>query len=218
MMKDHKEYINKLRYDFSIGTLDESVVDVNAIVQFEKWFEDAVNAKVPDANAMVLSTATSDGKPSARVLLLRNFNESGFVFYSNYHSKKSMDMEQNPFAAITFFWQSLQRQVRIEGIVEKQSAAESDIYFNSRPRGSKMGAWVSPQSNVIPGRSYIDDKLAEFEKKFPDDNIPRPAYWGGFLLKPTSIEFWQGRPSRLHDRLLYVLQSDNTWKIQRLAP
>jgi pyridoxamine 5'-phosphate oxidase len=217
-MEDHKEYINKLRYDFSVGELDESSVDKSPIIQFERWFRDAVHQKVPDANAMVLSTASKEGRPSARVLYLRNFDENGFIFYTNYRSRKGSELEENPYAAMTFFWQPLEKQVRIEGRIEKQNEAESDVYFKLRPKGSKLGAWVSPQSIVIPGRNFLDEKLNEVNNKFPKDYVPRPPFWGGYVLKPTSIEFWQGRPSRLHDRLLYTLQGKDSWKIERLAP
>jgi pyridoxamine 5'-phosphate oxidase len=217
-MEDHREYLNKLRYDFSTGTLEEASAEKNAIVQFEKWFKEAVDQKVPDANAMMLSTASSDGKPSARMLLLRNFDEKGFVFYTNYNSGKGKEMEENPFVAMTFFWQQLERQVRIEGTVRKQTDNDSEPYFNSRPRESKLGAWASPQSNVIPDRNFLDKKLIEVQDKFSNENIPKPPFWGGYILKPSTIEFWQGRPSRLHDRLLYTSLDDGSWKIERLAP
>jgi pyridoxamine 5'-phosphate oxidase len=215
-MEDLKDYINKLRYDFSKGVLDEKEVDPSPFVQFEKWFMQAVEAKVIEPNAMMLATCGSDGKPSARVLLLRNFNEGGFVFYTNYHSRKGVQSQENGFAAMSFFWPELERQVRIEGSLVKQSPEESDAYFASRPRQSKIGAWVSPQSHVISSRKQLDDKFEQMEKEF-DEEVPRPPHWGGFVLQPESIEFWQGRSGRLHDRILYT-KEEKGWKIERLAP
>ncbi len=217
-MDDHKDYINKLRTEFLAGQLDESSADKNAIAQFEKWFKDVVDQKIPDGNAAVLSTVSAEGRPSARILLLRGFDDNGFVFYTNYDSRKGKEMEKNPYVALTFFWQSLERQIRIEGRVEKQTEADSDDYFNRRPKGSRLGAWASPQSNVIPDRSFLDNKLNEVENKFPGENVPRPEFWGGYILKPITIEFWQGRASRLHDRLLYTQIGNGSWKIERLAP
>lgn len=217
-MEDLRDYINKLRHDFSHASLSEGDVSKSAIKQFEVWFKEAVHAKVPEANAMVLSTVGKNGMPSARVLLLRNFDEKGFVFYTNYNSQKADEMSANSNACITFFWAELERQVRIEGVVEQQSSSESDKYFESRPRGSKLGAWVSPQSEKIDSRTFIDEKLKEYEKKFPGENVPRPPFWGGYVLKPSKIEFWQGRPSRLHDRIVYEKDKEGEWKIYRLAP
>jgi|ERR1019366_4738266 pyridoxamine 5'-phosphate oxidase len=216
-MKDLRLYINSLRHDFSKQKLNESDVNDNPILQFEKWFKEAVDTHVNEPNAMSVSTATIDGKPSSRILLLRNFNEDGFVFYTNYTSRKGSEIVDNPHCALLFFWPELERQVRIEGTLQKQTAAESDIYFNTRPRGSKLGAWTSEQSKIIPSRDVLEQKYEKLSKKYADDNIPRPSYWGGFLLKPVSIEFWQGRPSRLHDRILYTLEN-NSWVINRLAP
>jgi len=216
-MEDLRLYINTLRHDFSKQKLDEKDVNPNPILQFEKWFKEAVESKVNEPNAMTVCTATKEGKPSARILLLRNFNEKGFVFYTNYNSRKGEEIAQNPKAALLFFWPELERQVRIEGILEKQSAAESDIYFNTRPRGSKLGAWSSAQSKTVANRKLLDESYEVFSQKFPDENVPRPDFWGGYVLIPQSIEFWQGRPSRMHDRILYTLIANN-WKIERLSP
>ncbi len=216
-MEDLRLYINTLRHDFSKQTLNEKDVDASPILQFEKWFKEAVDAHVNEPNAMTVSTATKAGKPSARILLLRNFNESGFVFYTNYTSRKGLEIGQNPYCALLFFWPELERQIRIEGILEKQTAEESDIYFNTRPRGSKLGAWTSEQSKVIESRDILEHEFQKLSENFQGENIPRPANWGGFTLKPVSIEFWQGRPSRLHDRILYTQENSN-WKIERLAP
>jgi pyridoxamine 5'-phosphate oxidase len=216
-MEDLRLYINTLRHDFSKQTLNEKDVDASPIVQFEKWFKEAVDTHVNEPNAMTVSTATKDGKPSARILLLRNFNENGFVFYTNYTSRKGVEIGLNPYCALLFFWPELERQVRIEGILQKQTANESDLYFNTRPRGSKLGAWTSEQSKVIESREVLEKEYQKLSENFPGENIPRPANWGGFILKPLSIEFWQGRPSRLHDRILYTQESNN-WKIERLAP
>ena len=176
-----------------------------------------MNAKVNEPNAMTVCTATKEGKPSARILLIRNFDENGFVFYTNYNSRKGLEIEENPYCSILFFWPELERQVRIEGVLQKQNKEESDIYFQTRPRSSKLGAWSSPQSKVIESRNVLDEAYQKNSEKFPGDNVPRPEFWGGYLLKPNSIEFWQGRPSRLHDRIVYKKQNTG-WDIVRLAP
>ncbi len=216
-MDNLREYINNLRYDFMKMSLEENNCAVDAISQFELWFKQAVDGKANEPNAFVLSTVGNDNRPSARILLLRDFDETGFVFYTNYNSRKSRDIEQNPFASMTFFWPELERQVRVEGKLMKQSAAASDLYFNARPRTSQLGAWASPQSDSLPSRSVLDTALAEMEKRFEGKPVPRPEWWGGFVLQPDKIEFWQGRPSRLHDRLLYT-RAGFEWKISRLAP
>jgi pyridoxamine 5'-phosphate oxidase len=216
-MENLRLYINTLRHDFSKQSLNENDVDKNPILQFEKWFKEAVEAKVNEPNAMTVCTATKDGKPSARILLIRNFDENGFVFYTNYNSRKGLEIEENPYCSILFFWPELERQVRIEGVLQKQNKEESDIYFQTRPRTSKLGAWSSPQSKVIESRNVLDEAYQKNSEKFPGDNVPRPEFWGGYLLKPNSIEFWQGRPSRLHDRIVYKKQNAE-WEIMRLAP
>ncbi|MBL0329138.1 MAG: pyridoxamine 5'-phosphate oxidase [Bacteroidetes bacterium] len=216
-MEDLRLYINTLRHDFAKQTLGKKDVHVNPILQFEKWFKEAVESKVNEPNAMTVATATSDGKPSARILLLRNFDEKGFVFYTNYTSRKGGEILKNPYASLLFFWPELERQVRIEGRLTKQSAEESDAYFQTRPRTSKLGAWTSEQSRVVASRSVLDEEYKKLSEKYPGEVVPRPIYWGGYVLEPTSIEFWQGRPSRLHDRLLYTKEK-SSWKLERLAP
>lgn len=216
-MEDLRAYINNLRHDFAKQTLDKKDVDANPIVQFTKWFKEAVESKVNEPNAMTLATASMDGKPSARIVLLRNFNQNGFVFYTNYTSRKGGEILKNPYASILFFWPELERQVRIEGKLTKQSAEESDNYFNTRPRTSKIGAWTSEQSRVVASRKALDDEYEKMSLKYPEENVPRPIYWGGYILEPISIEFWQGRPNRLHDRLLYSKENSG-WEIERLAP
>jgi len=216
-MEDLRLYINKLRHDFSKSSLTEKEVNPDAILQFEKWFKEAVDAKVNEPNAMTVSTADEKGKPSARILLLRNFGKNGFVFYTNYNSRKGEEISKNPQCALLFFWPELERQIRIEGVLEKQNSSDSDIYFNTRPRGSKLGAWSSPQSKVVSNREELDKAYEMMSNKFPNEEVPRPEFWGGYILKPDTIEFWQGRPSRMHDRILYT-NNGKSWKIERLAP
>lgn len=216
-MENLRDYINQLRHDFMQMHLDETMIDADPVVQFGNWFKQAVDGHAREANAFVLSTVGNDMKPSARILLLRDFNENGFVFYTNYNSRKSQNIAENPNACMTFFWPELERQVRIEGRIVKQSAAESDLYFANRPRSSRLGAWSSPQSEIIADRKALDDILADIEKKFEGKDVPRPDWWGGYVLIPDHIEFWQGRPSRLHDRIAYM-KSGNNWKTVRLAP
>lgn len=212
-----KTTVANLRNNYTLNQLIEKNVSSNPVVQFTEWFKDALNADLVEANAMVLSTI-KDGRPSARVVLLKGFDEAGFVFYTNYNSHKGQQLAENNGACLTFFWDKLERQVRVEGWMEKVSSEESDEYFWSRPRESQIGAWVSSQSEVIPGRETLDEKLAFYQEKFAGENvIPRPPHWGGFRLKVENIEFWQGRPNRLHDRLLYIKEGDN-WKIERLSP
>jgi len=215
-MEDLKSYINSLRHDFTKQTLDKKDVNSSPIVQFEKWFKEAVDAKVHEPNAMGLSTVSTDGKPSSRIILLRNFDEQGFVFYTNYNSRKGGEINENPHAALLFFWPELERQVRIEGVLIKQTAEESNKYFESRPRESKLGAWTSEQSKSIDSRDVLDQAYIENSNKYPGE-VPRPSFWGGYLLKPTYFEFWQGRASRLHDRIVYS-QEQNNWMIERLSP
>ena len=207
-----------IRRDFTLKTLDESDVLSDPMDMFEQWLNEAIIAKALEPNAMNLATATPDGKPSSRMILLKQIKPQGFVFFTNYDSKKAYQITLNKYCALTFVWNELERQVRIEGIVEKTSDAESDSYFEVRPAKSKLGAWASPQSRAIPDRKYLEGLINEYESKFKDKNIVRPQNWGGYIAKPYEIEFWQGRPNRLHDRILYQLQPDFDWKISRLAP
>lgn len=217
-MEDINLYINTLRHDFSNESLDEKNVFSNPFSQFEKWLKEAIEAKLNEPNAMSLSTATLEGKPSSRIVLLRNFDENGFIFYSNYKSRKGLEIATNPYCAILFFWPELGRQIHIEGILSQQTTEESEAYFNSRPYGNRLGAWTSEQSTVIKNRKVLEDEYENLSKKYPEGSvIPRPSHWGGFVLKPARIEFWQGRESRLHDRILYTNENNN-WKIERLAP
>ena len=198
--------------------LDERNADANPIRQFQHWFDDAVGRSLPLAEAMTLCTATADGKPSARMLLLKSVDESGFVFYTNYRSPKAQELDANPFAAMVFYWEPLERQVRVEGKVARISADESDEYFQTRPRESQLGAIASPQSEVIESREVLEQRFRELEDEYRDRTIARPDHWGGYRLVPDRVEFWKGRPGRLHDRLLYQLQADGSWKRSRLAP
>jgi pyridoxamine 5'-phosphate oxidase len=210
--------IADLRKDYSSETLLETSIAKHPIQQFDKWWQQAIDSQVDEANAMTLATASSDGMPSARIVLLKGFNQEGFVFFTNYKSYKGLQLEENPKACLVFFWKELERQVRIIGLVNKISEQDSDEYFHSRPLGSQVGAWTSPQSHVIPNRSWLDEQYQKISKELQEKNIERPPHWGGYIVKPVIIEFWQGRPSRLHDRIQYTLQENGAWKIERLAP
>jgi pyridoxamine 5'-phosphate oxidase len=199
-------------------TLDERSIDRDPIAQFRRWFDGAVAAGLPLPEAMSLATVSADGKPTARMVLLKRVDANGFVFFTNYRSAKARELAENPNACLVFFWPQLERQVRVEGVVSKTSAEESREYFATRPRGSQIGAWASPQSEVIPGREVLEQRQAELEEVHRDREVPWPEHWGGYCLKPVRIEFWKGRSDRLHDRILYVRQSDGSWTIQRLAP
>jgi pyridoxamine 5'-phosphate oxidase len=207
-----------IRKDYRLQSLNEEEVDANPVKQFEIWWGHAINSKIEEPNAMTLATATLEGKPSARIVLLKKITDKGFVFFTNYESRKGKEINENPFASITFFWKELERQVRAEGEVEKISDAESDEYFAMRPFESRIGAWSSPQSEVILNREVLEKAVTSYSTKFNTGEIPRPKHWGGYLLKPNLVEFWQGRPGRLHDRLQYKLTKDLNWKIERLAP
>ena len=201
------------------SALTKSNIDASPIRQFQIWFDEvrAGGVSEQDAISMTLGTASKDGQPSARIVLLKSFDDRGFVFYTNYHSRKGKELSENPRACLLFYWPQLWRQVRIEGDIEKVSASESEGYFQSRPLGSRLGAWASDQSEVVDSREALESRFAELQKRFGED-VPRPEHWGGYRLKPNSIEFWQGRDNRLHDRLMYRLREDGSWSIERLGP
>ncbi len=210
--------IAAIRKDYKLQSLDEKDVQPDPMKQFEKWWQDVLGSTIEEVNAMTLATANKNGRPSARIVLLKGFIKDGFIFFTNYESHKGSELLENPQASLVFFWKELERQVRIEGMAEKISGKESDAYFSSRPEGSKIGAWASPQSKVIASREIIEANVTATEKKFTGAEIQRPPHWGGYIIKPSVIEFWQGRPSRLHDRIQYSKQENGSWKIERLAP
>jgi pyridoxamine 5'-phosphate oxidase len=210
--------IADLRKEYQLQSLFKKEVAAEPIQQFEKWWNEAVLAQILEVNAMTLATSSSDGIPSARIVLLKGFTEKGFTFFTNYNSFKGQQLAENPRACLVFFWKELERQVRITGVVEKVSEKESDEYFSSRPPGSRIGAWASPQSQIIENRAWLKAAEDNFQQKFTGIDIKRPIYWGGYIVKPICIEFWQGRPSRLHDRIQYMLLENGAWKIERLAP
>ena len=221
--------IADIRKDYKLASLEEADVASNPFDQFTRWWNDAEASQIDEVNAMTLATANAAGVPAARIVLLKGYNPNGFIFFTNYESDKGKNLAQNPHAALVFFWKELERQIRIEGTVEKVSAEESDRYFNSRPASSRIGAWASPQSAVIENRLVIEQNVERYSSIFANDSIERPDHWGGYIVKPRSIEFWQGRSSRLHDRIRYTIEasaynaatdtrSDANWKIERLAP
>lgn len=209
--------LSDLRKDYQLGSLEEQHLHNEPLIQFREWFAQALEAKVPEPNAMTLATVGENGRPSCRPVLVKEYDERGIVWYTNYESRKGRELAVHPVAALQFHWVEQERVVRIEGTVEKVSGEESDAYFATRPLGSRIGAWASPQSQVIEGRSTIVARAAEYGIKL-GLNPPRPPHWGGYRLKPDYWEFWQGRASRLHDRIVYRLQADGTWLKQRLAP
>jgi pyridoxamine 5'-phosphate oxidase len=211
--------IKDLRQEYSNEPLNLTDVDPNPFAQFRHWFSEALDSSVLEPNAMTLSTITLDGRPTARVVLLKEFNPEGFVFFTNYESRKGQELAKNPHACLVFNWLELARQVRIEGQVERIPEEDSTAYFQSRPRGSQIGAWASPQSSPLADRSVLEKRLKELNEKYGDfDTLPRPEHWGGYLLRPSLIEFWQGRASRLHDRIQYTRRTSEDWDRIRLAP
>jgi len=203
---------------YSDASLDKSTIDRDPLVLFRSWLDEAIAAGIHLAEAMTLATATRQGKPSARLVLLKQADERGFVFYTNYNSRKAAELDANPQASLVFYWPQFERQVRVEGTVEKTSAAESDAYFKTRPRESQIGALASPQSQVIPSREYLEQQAGELEEFYEGRDVNRPSHWGGYRLRAERIEFWKGRPSRLHDRIVYERGPDESWSISRLAP
>lgn len=209
--------IADIRKDYRQHSLSETDVNAHPIRQFDTWWQEAISSEIDEVNAMTLATASADGVPAARIVLLKSYDEKGFVFFTNYNSYKGKQLDENPRACLVFFWKELERQVRITGLVEKVSEQESDEYFLSRPPGSRIGAWASPQSAVISNRQWLEEQQQQYVQEFSTKSIARPHHWGGYRVKPITIEFWQGRPDRLHDRLQYTFQ-DGAWVVERLAP
>lgn len=214
---DDQKYVQDLRREYMKKSLSEDEVADNPVKQFALWFREALAADLPDANAMTLATASAEGKPSARIVLLKGFDENGIHFYTNYQSRKGRELEENPYAALCFYWQGLERQVRIEGSVKKASREDSAAYFKKRPRLSRLGAWASSQSREVESREALEQRFKKVKNRFEGQDIPLPDFWGGFILQPSQIEFWQGRPGRLHDRVLYR-KIKTGWEIVRLSP
>ena len=214
---DQKD-IENLRQDYNAASLNETDVDANPMRQFDKWFNEAINFKVHEPNAMTLATATHDGRPSARIVLLKGFNDDGFKFYTNYLSRKGKEISKNPLGALVFHWGDMERQIRIEGTIDKLDRDYSEKYFHSRPKLSQIGAVASPQSQEITSREELEQRMAQLEIEYADSTVPKPSFWGGYVLRPRLIEFWQGRRNRLHDRIVYKKTDNKNWKIVRLAP
>jgi len=211
------EEIARLRKDYAMNSLNEEEVAASPITQFEQWWDDAAKSEILEYNAMTLASTGHDGMPEARTVLLKAFDEKGFVFFTNYNSAKSQQLDFNANCCLLFFWKELERQVRINGTAERISLKESIDYFDSRPDGSKIGAWASPQSMVVAGKAWLKETFEYYAERFKHGQIPKPPHWGGYRVKPTKIEFWQGRPSRMHDRILYTPEGEG-WKRERLAP
>jgi pyridoxamine 5'-phosphate oxidase len=209
--------LHQMRQEYAAGSLNETNMPHNPMEVFNVWLDFAINSGLTEPNAMTVATATPDGKPSARVVLLKEVNDKGFVFFTNYMSRKGRELIVNPEVAIVFDWHDLERQVRVEGRAEKLSAEESEAYFNERPEDAKIGAWASPQSKIVKDREELEKHLEEIEEQFEDMQVHRPSHWGGYLIRPSVIEFWQGRPSRMHDRIVYYKTEDG-WTMHRLAP
>lgn len=210
--------LTTLREEYARASLDVHGVANDPIEQFSAWFEDAREAETGEPNAMALATVDGNGAPSCRIVLLKTVDERGFTFFTNYESRKSTDIESNPNVSLVLYWSTLERQVRIDGVAERVDAEESSAYFAVRPRGSQLGAWASPQSRMVASRQILEERLTEMEARFDGREVPRPSHWGGFLVTPRRIEFWQGRPNRLHDRVVYDREEDGRWTITRLAP
>lgn len=212
------EDIAQLRKDYTLHSLNEDEVDPSPVLQFQKWWQEAGKSGILEYNAMTLATAGPDGFADARTVLLKGYDERGFVFFTNYTSSKSRQLDDNPRCCLLFYWKELERQIRINGIAEKISVAESIAYFDSRPEGSKIGAWASPQSVVVAGKAWLKETFQYYTERFSHGKIPKPPHWGGYRVKPLRMEFWQGRPSRMHDRIQYSEEAGGKWKIERLAP
>ncbi len=210
--------IADIRKDYMLQTLSEDDIHTHPMKQFEKWWDQAIESKIEEVNAMTLATVNAAGSPSARIVLLKGFNNDGFTFFTNFNSRKGIEIAENPNVCLVLFWKELERQVRIEGNVKKIHESESDTYFNSRPLSNRIGAWASPQSEEIVSREELEKRFSQIEKDFFDKEISRPPHWGGYIVQPKSIEFWQGRPSRLHDRIEYKVNENNQWSFVRLAP
>lgn len=216
-MSHSGKHIASIRKDYQLAVLDEQVAGDNPFAFFHKWFTEAQQADAEEVNAMTLATVNNAGRPHARIVLLKGLDDKGFVFFTNYNSEKGRDIAENPNVSLVFFWKELERQVCIEGIAEKVSDAENDEYFHSRPAGSRIGAWSSPQSTVIPNRKILEENYNRYSAQY-GDNAPRPEHWGGYRIIPSSIEFWQGRSSRMHDRIIFSQNTDGSWQKSRLAP
>lgn len=210
--------IAALRKDYTLHSLTETDVDPSPFAQFTRWWNQALESAIEEVNAMALSTLNQEGFPESRIVLLKGYSEKGFVFFTNYESNKGTQLQHHANCSLLFFWKELERQVRINGKAEKITAQESDEYFNSRPEGSKIGAWASPQSTVVESQQWLHENFEKIKSSYANRVIPRPPHWGGFVVRPTSIEFWQGRPSRMHDRIRYTTAQENKWRIERLAP